>query len=110
MTTDIKRLIRKKQRLYKKSKKSKKPSHKKAFKNMRSFAMILVVSLSILIGTLSGPFALLGFNLFNAFSTPFSPILMSFIDTYSYKYLSSRSTQAKYQRIGKMPTYFQYLN
>ena len=36
MTTDIKRLIRKKQRLYNKSKKSKKPSHKKAFKDMRS--------------------------------------------------------------------------
>jgi F0F1-type ATP synthase assembly protein I len=35
MTTDIKRLIRKKQRLYNKSKKSKKPSHKKAFKGMR---------------------------------------------------------------------------
>jgi hypothetical protein len=32
---DIKRLIRKKQRLYNKSKKSKKPSHKKAFKGMR---------------------------------------------------------------------------
>ena len=36
MTTDIKRLIRKKQRLYNKSKKSKKPSHKKAFKDIRS--------------------------------------------------------------------------
>jgi hypothetical protein len=33
MTTDIKRRIRKKQRLYNKSKKSKKPSHKKAFKD-----------------------------------------------------------------------------
>ena len=31
MTTDIKILIRKKQRLYNKSKKSKKPSHKKSF-------------------------------------------------------------------------------
>jgi hypothetical protein len=41
--------------------------------------MILVVSLNLLTGTLSGPFALLGFNLFNAFSTPFSLILMSFI-------------------------------
>jgi hypothetical protein len=36
MTTDIKRLIRKKQRLYNKSKKSKKPSHKKALKDIRS--------------------------------------------------------------------------
>ncbi len=36
MTTDINRLIRKKQRLYNKSKKSKKPSHKKAFKDIRS--------------------------------------------------------------------------
>jgi hypothetical protein len=36
MTTDIKRLIRKKQRLYNKSKKIKKPSHKKAFKDIRS--------------------------------------------------------------------------
>jgi hypothetical protein len=36
MTTDIKRRIRKKQRLYNKSKKSKKPSHKKAFKDIRS--------------------------------------------------------------------------
>ena len=36
MTTDIKRLIRKIQRLYNKSKKSKKPSHKKAFKDIRS--------------------------------------------------------------------------
>jgi len=32
MTTDIKRLIRKKQRLYNKSKQSKKPSHKKLSK------------------------------------------------------------------------------
>jgi hypothetical protein len=37
------------------------------------------VSLSILTETLSGPVVLLGFNLFNAFSTPFSLILMSFI-------------------------------
>jgi hypothetical protein len=36
MTTDIKRLVRKKQRIYNKSKKSKKPSHKKAFKDIRS--------------------------------------------------------------------------
>jgi hypothetical protein len=41
--------------------------------------MILAVSLSILTGTLSGPVALHGFNLFNSFSTPFSLILMSFI-------------------------------
>jgi hypothetical protein len=41
--------------------------------------MILVVSLSILTGTLSGPFALLGFNLFNAFSTPFSLIILEHI-------------------------------
>jgi hypothetical protein len=45
----------------------------------RQGVMILAVSLSILTGTLSGPVALHGFNLFNSFSTPFSLILMSFI-------------------------------
>jgi hypothetical protein len=40
--------------------------------------MTLAVSLNILTETLSGPVALLRINLFNAFLTPFSLILMSF--------------------------------
>jgi hypothetical protein len=69
--------------------------------------MILAVSLSILTGTLSGPVALHGFNLFNSFSTPFSLILMYNLHKNYWDYLNNMLDPEKDNNSKKFWKYIQ---